>query len=105
VFNVPLLNENGGSGGKGAAGGIAGGIVGGMKSEILRISEKLLENGIRTVVIDAERSDKSLMRLGFCREIAEHSGGKYYHITDLTADKVYSVVSREHFEALESFKA
>ncbi|UYZ40714.1 MAG: putative cobaltochelatase [Candidatus Methanospirare jalkutatii] len=102
--NVPL-NKNGGSGGKGAAGGIVGGIVGGMKSEILRISEKLLENGIRTVVIDAERSDKSLMRLGFCREIAEHSGGKYYHIADLTADKVYSVVSREHFEALENFKA
>ena len=50
------------------------------------------------IVIDTEVVGKSFinLQLGYCKEIANRSGGKYYAIENLTAEKVYSVVANEY---------
>ena len=72
--------------------------MGGMiREELVEISEKSKQLGIHTVVIDTEVVESSFMdmRLGYCREIAETSGGKYYPISSLSPDALYGIVDLE----------
>jgi len=72
--------------------------MGGMiREELVEISEKSKELGIHTVVIDTEVVESSFMdmRLGYCREIAEMSGGKYYPISSLNPEALYGIVDLE----------
>ncbi|RJS77528.1 hypothetical protein CW713_10160 [Methanophagales archaeon] len=46
------------------------------------------------------------MQLGYCREIAASSGGKYYPIADLTSRAVHDIVIQERErELLSSLQA
>jgi Mg-chelatase subunit ChlD len=49
------------------------------------------------VVIDTEASSSSLvpLSLGFGRTIAEHAGGSYYRLSDLTAGGIGAIVRLE----------
>jgi magnesium chelatase subunit D len=42
------------------------------------------------------------MRLGYCREIAEMTGGKYYPISGLSSEALYSIVDDEQKLLLEA---
>ena len=70
---------------------------GDIKKEIKDIATLLRENGIHTIVIDTEevRSSFIKMQLGYCRDIATYSGGKYYSISELTPEKVHDIVKSE----------
>jgi len=60
------------------------------------------------IVIDTEVVSKSFiqMQLGYCREIAASSGGKYYPIADLTSWAVHDIVIQElERELLSSLQA
>jgi magnesium chelatase subunit D len=63
------------------------GLGGSIREEVVQASTLLGECGIRAVVIDTEASSSSLvpLSLGFGRTIAEHAGGSYYRLSDLTA--------------------
>jgi magnesium chelatase subunit D len=49
------------------------------------------------IVIDTEVVNKSFiqLQLGYCREIASYSGGKYYPIADLTPQTVRDIAIQE----------
>ena len=49
------------------------------------------------VVIDTEERKGSFIRLqlGFCREIAESSGGHYYQLGDLEPGTIRSIAAKE----------
>ncbi|MFY1643400.1 hypothetical protein ACK11Z_06630, partial [Methanoculleus bourgensis] len=51
----------------------------------------------RTVVIDTEETGDSLLefRLGYCRMVAEHAGGGYYPIADLSAGLLRDITTAE----------
>lgn len=68
------------------------------KKEILQIAEEARRLGVHTVVIDTEVVGASFMdmRLGYCREIAEAAGGRYYPITDITPESLSRIVEQEH---------
>jgi len=56
----------------------------------------IAEAGIRTVVIDTETvSSRQPLSLGYCREIADISGGSYYPIAELSAGAVEEIARRE----------
>ncbi|MGB4679776.1 vWA domain-containing protein, partial [Methanothrix sp.] len=80
------------------------GMSGKIKDELMEISERTKQLGIHTIVIDTEVVDSSFMdmRLGYCREIAEMTGGKYYPISDLSSESLYSIVDGEHRLLLEA---
>ncbi len=65
--------------------------------EVLDIAEEIRLQGIRTVVIDTEETGNSFLefRLGYCRKIAEHAGGGYYPIADLSAGFLHDVAAAE----------
>ena len=42
------------------------------------------------------------MRLGYCREIAETAGGKYYPLSGLNPEALYSIVDGEQKLIFES---
>ena len=72
--------------------------MGGMiRDELMEISEKSKQLGVHTIVIDTEVVESSFMdmRLGYCQEIAETSGGKYYPISGLSPDALYNIVDGE----------
>jgi magnesium chelatase subunit D len=72
--------------------------MGGMiREELMEISEKSKQLGVHTIVIDTEVVESSFMdmRLGYCREIAETSGGKYYPISGLSPDALFNIVDGE----------
>ena len=73
------------------------GMGGKIKDELLEISERARSLGIHTIVIDTEIVESSFMqmRLGYCHEIAEKCGGKYYPMSDLSPEALYSIVDEE----------
>ena len=70
----------------------------------LSLTERTKQLGIHTIVIDTEVVDSSFMdmRLGYCREIAEMTGGKYYPISGLSSEALYSIVDGEQKLLLEA---
>jgi magnesium chelatase subunit D len=70
---------------------------GSVKDEILQIAGEMKDAGIHTVVIDTENTKRSFvpMELGYCREIAEASGGRYYRISDLSPGEVAAITGME----------
>jgi magnesium chelatase subunit D len=80
------------------------GMGGKIKDELMAISERTKELGVHTIVIDTEVVESSFMdmRLGYCREIADTAGGKYYPISGLSPEALCSIVDDEQkllFEA------
>ncbi len=73
------------------------GMGGKIKDELMEISERAKLLGIHTIVIDTEVVDSTFMemRLGYCYEIAERCSGKYYPISSLTPEALYSIVDGE----------
>jgi len=80
------------------------GMGGKIKDEIIEISEKSKQLGVHTIVIDTEVVESSFMdmRLGYCREIAETAGGKYYPISGLSPEALYNIVDVEQKLLFES---
>jgi len=68
-----------------------------IKEELLEISEKSRQLGVNTIVIDTEVVQNSFMdmRLGYCQDIAETAGGKYYPISGLTPEALCRIVDGE----------
>ncbi|MGD9911882.1 MAG: magnesium chelatase, partial [Methanothrix sp.] len=68
------------------------------KKEIVQIAEEARRLGVHTVVIDTEVVGSSFMemRLGYCRDIAEAAGGRYYPISDITPESLSRIVEQEH---------
>ncbi|MDM7912371.1 MAG: magnesium chelatase subunit D family protein, partial [Methanotrichaceae archaeon] len=73
------------------------GMGGKIKEELMEISERTKQIGVHTIVIDTEVVESSFMdmRLGYCREIAETAGGKYYPISGLNPEALCSIVNGE----------
>ncbi|MHB8117938.1 MAG: putative cobaltochelatase [Methanothrix sp.] len=73
------------------------GMGGKIKDELMEISERARHLGIHTIVIDTEVVQSSFMdmRLGYCHEIAEKCGGKYYPISGLSPEALHSIVDGE----------
>lgn len=70
--------------------------TGPIREEIRNVSAAIADAGIRTVIIDTEAvSSRQLFSLGYCREIAEISGGSYCAISDLSAEAIESIVRQE----------
>lgn len=65
--------------------------------EIREISERMKEAGVHTIVIDTEVVESSFMdmRLGYCRDVAEAAGGRYYPISGLSPEALCSIVEAE----------
>ncbi len=72
-------------------------ISGDVRHEVLGIAEEIRSQGIRTVVIDTEETMGSFLdlRLGYCRAVAEHAGGGYYPIADLSAGLLRDITTAE----------
>ena len=68
-----------------------------IRDEVLGVSDRIRECGIHLVVIDTEERKGSFVRLhlGFCREIAESSGGHYYQLGDLEPGAIRSIAANE----------
>ena len=68
-----------------------------IKMELLALAEHARTEGIQVIVIDTEVVSKSFvkMQLGYCRDIAANSGGRYYPIADLTPQVVHDIVIHE----------
>ncbi|HDS62608.1 MAG TPA: putative cobaltochelatase [Methanofollis liminatans] len=79
----------------GRANSPAGGEI---REEIFGLAEEIRVNGIHTVVIDTETTAKTPfgLRLGYCQDIAEHAGGRYYRIGDLSAGGIAEIAAFEH---------
>ncbi|MEI8003467.1 MAG: VWA domain-containing protein, partial [Methanothrix sp.] len=73
------------------------GMGGKIRDELMEISQQSRQLGVQTIVIDTEVVESSFMnmRLGYCREIAESAGGKYYPLSSLSSEALYSIVDRE----------
>ena len=68
-----------------------------IKMELLALAEHARTEGVQVIVIDTEEVSKSFvkMQLGYCRDIAANSGGRYYPIADLTPQVVHDIVIQE----------
>jgi len=68
-----------------------------IKEELIAISEQARLSGVHTVVIDTEVVESSFMemRLGYCQDIAEASGGRYHSISSLSSDALFEIVGGE----------
>jgi len=68
-----------------------------IKEELMAVSEQARMSGVHTVVVDTEVVESSFMemRLGYCRDIAEASGGRYHPISSLSSDALFEIVDRE----------
>ncbi len=73
-----------------------------IEKELLALAEQARAKGIHVIVIDTEMVSKSFikMQLGYCREIASYSGGKYYSIADLTSQAVQDIIIQERERSL-----
>ena len=73
------------------------GMGGKIRDELMEISAQSRQLGVQTIVIDTEVVESSFMnmRLGYCQEIAESAGGKYYPLSSLSPEALYSIVDRE----------
>jgi len=67
------------------------------RGEVLEAAGALHARGVHTVVIDTEETRQSFlkMRLGYCREIAEAAGGRYYQVSDLSPGVVRDISGTE----------
>jgi len=76
-----------------------------IKEELISISQRLKGDGVYTIVIDTEEVRHSAVhfRLGYCRDIAETSGGAYYSLSELSAGAVSSIAHREKDLLLSMF--
>ncbi|OPY37793.1 MAG: von Willebrand factor type A domain protein [Methanoregula sp. PtaU1.Bin051] len=76
-----------------------------IKEELMSIAQRCKDDGIYTVIIDTEEVRRSAIsfKLGYCREIAETSGGAYYSLSDLSAGAVSSIAHREKDFLLSAF--
>ncbi len=72
-------------------------VSGDVRQEVLSLAEEIRSHGIRTVVIDTEETGNSFLefRLGYCRTVAEHAGGGYYPIADLSAGLLQEITTAE----------
>jgi magnesium chelatase subunit D len=68
-----------------------------VKEELLGIAEDARSAGIHVVVLDTESAGRSFvkMQLGYCKDIAEHAGGRYYSVEDLSSGTVRNIVATE----------
>ncbi len=73
------------------------GMGGKIRDELMEISERSKQMGVHTLVIDTEVVESSFMdmRLGYCHEIADTCGGKYYPISSLSPEALYNIVNGE----------
>jgi magnesium chelatase subunit D len=64
---------------------------------LLGIAEDARSAGIHVVVLDTESAGRSFvkMQLGYCKDIAEHAGGRYYSVEDLSSGTVRNIVATE----------
>ncbi|NOQ32769.1 MAG: VWA domain-containing protein [Methanosarcinales archaeon] len=69
----------------------------GVKEELLGIAEDARSAGIHVVVLDTETAGRSFvkMQLGYCKDIAEHAGGRYYQVGELSAGQVCEITTAE----------
>lgn len=76
-----------------------------IKDEIISIAGQLREEGIHTVIIDTESVKRSFVnfQLGYCKEIAETSGGAYYPLSELSVQGVSSIAKQEADRLISSF--
>ncbi len=76
-----------------------------IKDELISIATQLKEECIHTVIIDTETPKRSFInfQLGYCREIAESSGGAYYSLSDLTSKGVSLIAQHEKDLLVSSF--
>jgi magnesium chelatase subunit D len=74
-----------------------------IRNELLDISEQAKGAGVHTIVIDTEVVESSFMdmRLGYCRDIAEAAGGRYYPISSLSSEALTRIVEGEQHMILE----
>jgi magnesium chelatase subunit D len=72
-------------------------IEGNIREEIIAVAEEIRSQGIHTVVIDTEEVKRSHLRmqLGYCREIAQYAGGRYYPIGDLSPEQLSGIARLE----------
>lgn len=70
---------------------------GSVREEVLAASDRIRESGIHLVVIDTEEQAGSFvkLRLGFCREIADTTGGRYYQLNDLGPGSLRTITAQE----------
>ena len=75
-----------------------------IKEELMAVSEQARMSGVHTVVVDTEVVESSFMemRLGYCRDIADASGGRYHPISSLSSDVIFAIVDREEKFLLEA---
>jgi magnesium chelatase subunit D len=68
-----------------------------IRDELQEISKSAKQAGVHTVVIDTEVMEASFldMRLGYCQEIAEASGGRYYPLSSLSPESLHRIVNGE----------
>jgi magnesium chelatase subunit D len=73
------------------------GMGGKIRDELREISQQSRMLGVQTIVIDTEVVESSFMdmRLGYCRDIAKNAGGRYYPLSSLSPEALYSIVDRE----------
>ncbi|MDI6810773.1 MAG: putative cobaltochelatase [archaeon] len=73
-----------------------------IRMELLALAEQARAKGIQVIVIDTEVVKNSFLQpqLGYCREIASYSGGRYYPIADLTPQAVHGIVIQERERSL-----
>ncbi len=79
-----------------------------IEKELVTLAEQARAKGVHVIVIDTEVVSKSFiqMQLGYCRQIASYSRGKYYPIADLTSQAVHDIVIQERErELLSSLQA
>jgi magnesium chelatase subunit D len=86
---------------------VNGGKPGAVKEELLAIAEEARSAGIHVIVLDAESMGSSFvkMQLGYCREIAEHAGGRYYSVDQLSSGQVHDIVAQEQGSLIDMYSA
>ncbi|MCD6493485.1 MAG: VWA domain-containing protein, partial [Archaeoglobaceae archaeon] len=63
---------------------------GNIKEEIYKISEKIAQSDILTIVFDAD----DYVSLGYSREISEITNGLYFRLRDLNSENVFNIVNK-----------
>ncbi|WP_067047762.1 magnesium chelatase subunit D family protein [Methanofollis ethanolicus] len=70
--------------------------TGPVREELARVSGEIAGAGIRTVVIDTEAVESGRpLTLGYCREVAEMCGGRYYALSDLSTGEIETIARYE----------
>lgn len=79
------------------------GVSGNIRDEVFGISEEIRCRGIHAVVIDTEEPSRMpfALDLGYCREIARYSAGRYYRVADLSPGEIARIATSERDGVLE----